>query len=189
MIARNRRQSPSMNLKMITTYRLVREQLIGRPIEDVFAFFADARNLETLTPPWLRFQVLTPGDIEMQAGTIIQYALRIHGLPVYWTTVIGSWRPPHEFVDVQLRGPYVLWHHRHTFQARGDETRMVDEVNYALPLGPFGRMLHRFFVRRDLERIFDFRREKIAQIFERSTAESGSAHPRPGSQIAAEMSS
>jgi ligand-binding SRPBCC domain-containing protein len=174
---------------MTAAYRLVREQMIGRPLEEVFTFFADARNLETLTPPWLRFQILTPGEIQMQAGTILQYALRIHGLPVHWTTVIDGWKPPYEFVDVQLRGPYVLWHHRHTFEARGDATRMIDEVSYALPFGFLGRVVQRFFVRRDLEMIFDFRARTIEQIFGRPTAATTDARRRSSTQIAAEPSS
>ena len=116
----------------MSTYQLVREQIIPRPLDDAFSFFADARNLETLTPPLLHFEILTPGTIEMQVGTIIQYALRVHGIPIHWTTAISVWNPPFEFVDVQLRGPYVLWHHRHTFESLGDSTRMVDEVNSPL---------------------------------------------------------
>lgn len=173
---------------MTKTYRLVREQVIGRPLDEVFAFFADARNLETLTPPWLRFQILTPGKIEMRAGTIIQYALRVHAFPVHWTTAISAWNPPFEFVDVQLRGPYVLWHHRHTFEARGGETRMVDEVNYALPFGPLGRALHRVFVRRDLENIFDFRAEKIDHISRQSMGRDAAVDRRSGTRFAAECS-
>ena len=150
----------------MSTYRLIREQVISRPLDEVFAFFADARNLETLTPPWLRFEILTPGQIEMRAGAIIQYALRVHGLPVHWTTAITAWNPPHEFVDVQLRGPYVLWHHRHTFEAVGNSTRMIDEVSYRLPLGWFGRAMHSVMVRRDLKTIFDYREQMVRQILE-----------------------
>jgi ligand-binding SRPBCC domain-containing protein len=150
---------------MNPTYRLVREQIVPQPLDDVFAFFADARNLETLTPPWLRFQILTPGEIEMRAGAMIQYALRVHGVPVNWTTAITTWKPPFEFVDMQLRGPYVLWHHRHTFESLGERTRMIDEVHYALPWGPLGRAAHALLVRRDLRQIFDYRTEVIERIF------------------------
>lgn len=150
----------------ISTYRLIREQTIDRPLDEVFAFFADARNLETLTPPWLRFEILTPGDIDMQVGTIIQYALRVHGLPIHWTTAITVWKPPFEFVDVQLRGPYVLWHHRHTFKEIGHSTRMIDEVNYRLPLGWIGRAMHSLMVRRDLKAIFDYREQTVKRLLE-----------------------
>ena len=147
------------------TYRLQRAQTIDRPLAEVFAFFADARNLEMLTPPCLHFQILTPGEIEMRAGALIQYALRLHGIGVNWTTSIVTWRPPYEFVDVQLRGPYVLWHHRHTFEEVGGQTKMTDEVNYALPAGILGRVIHAVIVRRDLEHIFDYRRQAIVHCF------------------------
>lgn len=174
---------------MTKTYLLRREQTLEQPLDEVFAFFADARNLETLTPPWLRFQILTPGEIEMHCGATIQYALRVHGLPVHWTTTIAAWKPPYEFVDVQLRGPYVLWHHRHTFTPQGGSTRMVDEVNYALPFGPLGRALHRLFVRRDLEAIFDYRAAKIAQIFGPSAGETPDVSERNGAPFAVGRSS
>ncbi|MBM3972292.1 MAG: SRPBCC family protein [Planctomycetes bacterium] len=150
----------------MSSYRLIREQTIHRPLDEVFPFFADARNLETLTPPWLRFEILTPGNIDMRVGTIIQYALRVHGLPINWTTAITVWNPPFEFVDMQLRGPYLLWHHRHTFEAVGDSTRMIDEVNYRLPLGWIGRAMHGFMVRRDLKAIFDYRERTVKSLLE-----------------------
>jgi ligand-binding SRPBCC domain-containing protein len=165
----------------MSTYRLVREQTIDRPLDEVFAFFADARNLETLTPTLLRFEILTPGDIEMRVGAIIQYALRVHGLPIHWTTAITVWNPPFEFVDVQLRGPYVLWHHRHTFEAVGESTHMIDEVNYRLPLGWVGRAMHRVMVRGDLEAIFDFREQTVKRLFEserKTTFANDVAQPR-----------
>lgn len=145
----------------MTTHQLVREQTIPRPLEEVFEFFSDARNLEVLTPPWLNFEILTPGTIPMHAGAIIQYALRLRGIPINWITSIAVWNPPHEFVDVQLKGPYQLWHHRHTFQAVGNATRMIDEVHYRLPLGLVGDMVHGLLVRRDLQQIFDYRKQQI----------------------------
>lgn len=154
----------------MSTYRLIREQIISRPLDEVFAFFADARNLEALTPPWLRFEILTPGEIEMRVGSIIQYALRVHGLPIHWTTSITVWNPPFEFVDVQLRGPYVLWHHRHTFEPIGNSTRMIDEVNYRLPLGWIGRAMHSVIVRRDLKTIFDYREQAVKQLLEAASS-------------------
>lgn len=150
---------------IISTFQLVREQTIPRRVEEVFEFFADAQNLETLTPPWLHFQILTPQPIEMQTGAIIQYRLQLHGLPVHWTTAISQWKPPFEFVDVQLKGPYVLWHHRHRFESIGDETRMTDIVTYRLPMGVLGRLVHACMVRHDLEQIFDFREQVVARIF------------------------
>ena len=136
---------------------LERTQVLPGAPEDVFAFFAEARNLEAITPPFLRFQVITPGPVEMQVGTLIQYRLRLHGLPVSWLTSIQAWEPPHRFVDVQVRGPYALWHHTHLLEPHRDGTLMRDVVRYALPLGPLGDLAHRLFVRRDVERIFDYR--------------------------------
>lgn len=147
--------------------RLQREQWLDRPCNEVFAFFADAGNLEAITPPWLRFRILTPRPIEMRAGTLIDYALRIRGCPVRWRTRIELWEPPLRFIDCQLRGPYRVWRHLHEFFAEGDRTRMVDTVDYALPWGLAGTWAHRLWVRSDLERIFDYRRERIEQLFRR----------------------
>ena len=145
-------------------YCLYREQIIARPIDEVFQFFADAQNLETLTPPWLNFQILTPLPIKMHAGAIIQYSLRLHGISVHWTTAITDWQPPFEFVDVQLRGPYLMWHHRHRFEAIGEQTRMTDEIHYALPYGWLGRLAHAVFVARDLAAIFEFRARSVERL-------------------------
>jgi ligand-binding SRPBCC domain-containing protein len=136
---------------------LERSQRLPRPPEDVFPFFADAFNLEAITPAWLHFRVLTPAPVAMAAGTLLAYRLRLHGLPLRWLTRIEVWEPPVRFVDVQLRGPYRLWHHTHTFEPDGDGTLMRDRVRYALPLGPLGELAHAALVRRDLDRIFAFR--------------------------------
>jgi ligand-binding SRPBCC domain-containing protein len=144
---------------------LQREQRLPHPPERVFAFFADARNLEAITPPLLHFRVLTPGPIEMRVGTHIQYRLRLHGVPVNWHTTIQAWEPPHRFVDVQVHGPYALWHHTHAFRADGDGgTVMRDEVRYAIGLGPLGELADRLLVRRDLARIFDFRAREVPRL-------------------------
>jgi ligand-binding SRPBCC domain-containing protein len=145
---------------------LHREQRLPRPPEEVFAFFADARNLEAITPPLLRFRVVTPEPIDMRVGTFIQYRLRLHGVPVTWHTSIQYWSPPRRFVDVQVRGPYALWHHTHAFEPvdGGRATRMTDTVRYALGLGALGELAHRALVRRDLERIFDFRARRVPAL-------------------------
>jgi ligand-binding SRPBCC domain-containing protein len=145
---------------------LRREQRLPHPPEVVFPFFADARNLETLTPPWLGFTVSTPGPIEMRPGAGIEYRLKLHAVPIRWRTTIAVWDPPRRFVDVQVRGPYRLWHHTHDFEPDGNGgTVMRDTVRYAIPLGPLGEMAHRLLVRRDLEAIFDFRRTAIGAHF------------------------
>ena len=146
----------------MTIQTLEREQILPLPPAEAFAFFADALQLEAITPPWLHFRVLTPAPIAMRAGTEIEYRLRLHGLPVRWLTRIEVWEPGRRFVDLQLRGPYSVWHHTHSFTPHPDGTSMRDLVRYALPLGALGRVAGGAFVRRDLERIFDFRREAIA---------------------------
>ena len=150
-------------------HTLDRTQVLdGRP-EDVFPFFADARNLEAITPPFLRFSVVTPDPIEMTVGTHVQYRLRFRGVPVSWHTLIQAWDPPHRFVDAQVRGPYALWHHTHTFEALDDgRTRMRDLVRWAVGFGPIGDLAVAAFVRRDVEGIFDFRREVLPRELSRA---------------------
>ena len=146
-------------------HRLEREQVVRAPVAEVFSFFARARNLERITPPWLRFEVLSPEPREgMRAGTLIEYRLRLHGLPLRWLTRIEEWDEERTFVDRQLRGPYRLWHHRHEFAPAAEGTVVRDRVDYALRLGPLGELARRAFVARDLERIFDFRRDAVATL-------------------------
>ena len=143
---------------------LEREQrLPGAPAE-IFQFFADARNLEAITPRLLRFRVVTPDPIVMGRGTLIRYRLRVHGVPVSWLTEITTWDPPHRFVDEQIRGPYALWHHTHSFEADGDETIMRDRVRYRIGFGPLGRLAGDLVVRRDLAAIFDHRAERVREL-------------------------
>jgi len=148
----------------MSEHALERQQVIRRARSEVFAFFADARNLEALTPPWLRFGLTGAGTVEMGAGTLIAYRMRVHGIPVRWLTRIEQWQPESVFVDRQLRGPYRLWHHTHSFQQHAEGTLMVDRVRYVLPLGPLGELAHLAFVRRDLRKIFDYRREAVKRL-------------------------
>ena len=143
-------------------YVLERSQRLELPVDRAFEFYADALNLEAITPAWLRFEVVTPGPVAMAEGTRLEYRLRLHGLPVRWLTRIEAWEPPLRFVDVQVRGPYRLWHHTHSFEPDGDGTIMRDRVRYALPLGWLGELAKRRFVSRDLDRIFDHRMRAIA---------------------------
>ena len=143
-------------------YRLQREQLVPLAPAETFDFFADAFNLEAITPPWLGFEVATPGPIAMGAGALIEYRLKLHALPLRWLTRIEAWEPGRRFADRQVRGPYRLWHHTHTFDAHERGTVMRDVVRYALPLGPIGRLVRVVVVRRDLDRIFDYRRDAVA---------------------------
>ena len=150
---------------MTRFHTLRREQWVPRPLDEVFAFFCDARNLGDLTPPWLGFRILTPGPIRIAARTKIRYRLGWHGIPVKWTTEITRWEPPYRFVDVQLSGPYRLWHHTHRFEPVDGGTRMTDVVRYRLPFGIIGRVMHAVKVRRDVERIFDYRVQRVRERF------------------------
>jgi len=130
--------------------------------DDVFEFFSNAYNLERITPPWLHFRVITPAPILMQAGTRIDYWLRIRGVPVRWRTRITAWDPPHRFVDEQIRGPYRVWIHEHRFREMAGGTLCEDLVRYA-PMG--GALMNRLFVARDVRSIFAYRAAQLKQIF------------------------
>ncbi|MGE5408858.1 MAG: SRPBCC family protein [Syntrophothermus sp.] len=150
---------------MSAVHVLERSQRVGLPRERAFEFFADAHNLERITPPWLAFSVLTPAPIEMREGALIEYRLRLHGAPVHWRTRIDVWEPPLRFVDRQLSGPYALWEHTHLFEPAGEgATTIRDVVRYSLPLGPLGELARRLLVKRDVERIFDYRREAVRDL-------------------------
>ena len=157
----------------MSVHVLERRQRLPVPAERAFAFFGDAHNLEAITPPWLRFRIVTPGPIEMGSGTLISYRLSLHGVPVRWHTRIEVWEPPRRFVDIQVSGPYALWHHTHEFEPAEDGTMIRDRVRYRIGFGPLGAAALRLFVRRDLERIFDFRRTAIAGLV------SSDARPAP----------
>jgi ligand-binding SRPBCC domain-containing protein len=149
---------------MLRVHVLERRQRVEIPIAAAFAFHGDARNLERITPPWLGFEVTTPGPIEMGVGTLIEYRLRLHRVPVRWRTRIEVWEPPRRFVDVQVKGPYSLWEHTHEFEEDGPGATIIrDRVRYAIPFGPLGKIADRVLVRRDLRRIFDYRREAVAR--------------------------
>jgi ligand-binding SRPBCC domain-containing protein len=149
----------------MTVHRIARTQIIHRPVDEVFSFFADARNLERITPPWLRFQVVTPEPITMRVGTMIEYRLRVHGVPMRWVSRIDMWEPGRAFVDRQIRGPYRLWEHLHTVEPIPEGTLSRDRVRYALPFGALGALAHIAVVRSDLGRVFDNRHDAVARIF------------------------
>jgi ligand-binding SRPBCC domain-containing protein len=132
------------------------------PPEELFPFFADAGNLDAITPPWLKFRIVTPRPIEMRPGTLVDYQLRVRGLPMRWRTLIKEWQPPHRFVDEQLRGPYRQWIHTHTFEPHDGGTLAREVVHYAVP---FDFIVHALFVRRDIEKIFAFRQEALKAKF------------------------
>lgn len=140
------------------------EQFLAQPLERVFEFFSDAKNLERLTPPLLKFAIAKEPP-RLERGAQIEYRLRIHGIPAAWKTLIAEWKPPHRFVDVQLHGPYSLWHHEHQFESVDGGVRIRDRVSYALPFEPFGDLALPL-VRSDIHSIFDFRKQAILQAMD-----------------------
>ena len=145
----------------MSRFSLTAQQWFPLPRADVFAFFADAFQLEAITPPWLNFQVRTPRPIQMRVGRLIDYRLKLHGIPIRWRTEITQWEPPFRFEDSQLRGPYRLWQHEHVFEERDGGTLMTDRVRYDL-IG--GKLVHSIFVRPDLQRIFAYRQQEIPRL-------------------------
>ena len=149
-------------------HRIEREQLLPGTPAEIFPFFADARNLEALTPSFLGFRILTPLPIDMREGALIDYSLSLFGLPVRWKTRISVWEPGVRFVDEQLSGPYALWRHTHSFERRGGGTLMRDVVEYREPFGPLGALAHHLFVARTVEQIFDYRRGAVDRLLRRA---------------------
>lgn len=150
--------------KQVTGHRFLETAtVLPLAVEHVFAFFANAENLERITPPELRFRILTPTPIEVSEGTIIDYRLRLFGIPFRWRTRILEWQPNERFVDEQVQGPYANWRHLHTFEGHGNGTRMTDRVEYRLPLHPAG-LIAMPLVRRQLDRIFRYRANAIGQL-------------------------
>jgi len=148
---------------------------LPQPIDTVFAFFADAENLEAITPPWLNFRIATPTPIDIREGTLIDYRLKLHGLQVKWRTLIRDWQPPHRFVDEQLRGPYRTWIHEHAFEPHEGGTICRDTVTYDVPGGPLRGVVHKLFVGKQVDRIFAYRAAELQRRF----APEDDA-PRPG---------
>ena len=163
---------PSLTIvKASGGYHLHAECLVPAPLGEVFEFFSNAINLERITPPWIQFHVVTSAAMTMRKGLLIDYKLRIRGIPMRWHSEITDWQPQEYFVDEQRRGPYKYWRHEHRFEACGDHTRVIDDVHYAVPGGPF---IHALLVRRDVGRIFRYRQEALKRLFPRATAETTS---------------
>lgn len=143
-------------------YQLEAKLWLPRPIDEVFAFFADARNLDAITPDWLRFRILTPLPVIMRRGLLLDYRLRVRGIPMRWRSEITAWHPPHRFVDEQRKGPYRRWVHEHLFHAEDGGTEVIDRVDYAVP---GGQLVHRLFVKGDVTSIFAHRSRRLKEIF------------------------
>ena len=147
-------------------YTLKKEQIIPRNILDVFDFFSKPENLSVITPSKMGFKILTPSPIEMKEGALIDYTVKIIGLPIRWTTLITKYDPPNLFIDQQLKGPYSMWHHTHNFKKLNDnETLIEDIVVYSVPYSFIGGLIHSLYIKRDLEKIFSYRSKKIKEIF------------------------
>ena len=151
-------------------HRLERQQLIPFGRAQVFSFFEDATNLERITPPFLGFRILSPLPISMGEGTLIDYRIRLFGLPLRWRTRIDVYEPPARFVDVELEGPYRVWRHTHLFEEHPDGTLITDHVEYEIGFGPFGSLARSLFVARTLESIFDYRQRAVAAHFSSAAA-------------------
>jgi ligand-binding SRPBCC domain-containing protein len=142
-------------------------QWIPKKVEEVFPFFSEAKNLETLTPELLQFKIVAQSTPEIQEGTLIDYQLKVHGIPMHWRTRIEEWKPGVQFVDTQLKGPYSRWHHNHRFESLQGGTLLSDRVLYRLPGGGMGSLMAGSKVRSDVRQIFEYRREKIEKLFGR----------------------
>jgi len=149
---------------------LVAKTKLYKPIEEVFTFFSTAKNLREVTPPNLQFDILTPLPIEMQKGTLIDYRIQLSGIPMRWQTLISAWEPPYRFVDEQLRGPYSLWRHEHTFEDKGDYVLMTDTVEYLSPGWVLEPIVHHLFVKHQVEGIFAFREKRFKELFPAPTS-------------------
>lgn len=150
----------------MNTHSLDMETRFSQSIEQIYDFFSRADNLEKVTPPSLRFQILTPLPIQMGKGTIIDYRLKLYGIPLKWKTEIILWEPPYRFVDKQIKGPYKLWVHEHRFVEDGSGTIMRDHVDYAVPGGLLEPLIYRLYVKKDVQKIFDYRTDAFARIFD-----------------------
>lgn len=150
----------------MSEYILERKQIIQHPRDEVFEFFADAGNLERITPPELNFHIITPQPIDIKKGALIDYTLKLRGIPITWKTEITQWNPPFDFIDSALKSPYKQWIHLHTFEAgENGETIMKDIVRYRLPFEPLGDLAH-WYVKKELKYIFDYRYKVIEEIFQ-----------------------
>jgi ligand-binding SRPBCC domain-containing protein len=146
----------------VKIFELTSEQWLPRPLAEVFDFYANAHNLQLLTPDWLRFEVQALEPIPMSKGAQIDYRLKLHGIPMRWRSEITAWEPPLRFVDFQRRGPYRFWEHEHTFAEQDDGTLVGDRVRYSVP---GGALVNWLLVGRDVRRIFECRGHKLTELF------------------------
>ena len=148
------------------TFEINIKQHINKPLDVVFEFFSKPENLEMITPKSLSFNMLTPTPVKMEKGSLIDYTIRLFGIPIHWRTLISDYEPPFRFVDQQIKGPYTFWHHTHLFQKVDGGVEIIDKVKYSLPMGWLGTLVHSIWVRKDLEKIFEHRKTVIQNYFE-----------------------
>lgn len=146
-------------------HRFEVETILKKPITDVFDFFSQAKNLDLLTPPELEFKIITPLPIQMKAGIFIDYRLKLHGIPFLWKTEITCWEPPFRFIDKQVKGPYRIWNHEHCFVETSEGTLMTDIVEYLAPGLFLEPIIQKLYIRKKVESIFAFRRQKLLNVF------------------------
>ncbi|MEY5046665.1 MAG: hypothetical protein RLZZ175_24 [Bacteroidota bacterium] len=139
--------------------------VINRPLSEVFEFFSKAENLEKLTPSFLNFKILTPQPIAMYAGTLIDYQIKLNGIPFKWRTKITHWEPPYKFRDEQLKGPYKQWIHTHTFEEKDGKTHMTDRIEYLSPGWFLEPLIDKLYIRGNVEKIFNHRELVLDEIF------------------------
>ena len=147
-------------------YTLDSDQFINKPIEEVFQFFSKPENLSVITPAKLGFKILSPNPIKMEVGRLIDYNIYLMGIPIHWRTLITDYEPPNMFVDQQIKGPYAMWHHTHTFHKVKGGVEIKDRVVYSIPFGFLGRLLNYLWIKRDLNNIFLHRKKVIDKLFE-----------------------
>ncbi len=144
-------------------YELSDHFIVKSDLDRTWDFFSKAENLPRITPTWMKFKIVTPGPIDIKQDSILDYEIRWMGIPLRWRTRILDWSPPRQFIDLQLRGPYSLWHHQHTFTATDEGTVCTDRVTYRVPVPVVGRVMNSLMVKRQLISIFEFRRKVIAE--------------------------
>jgi ligand-binding SRPBCC domain-containing protein len=146
-------------------HNLFREQIVNKPLEEVFAFFEKPENLEVITPKWMKFKIKTPPPLIMKVGAEFDYIINLMKIPLKWKTIITEYEPPYKFVDVQKKGPYKKWIHTHTFEAIEDKTKITDNVDYEVPAGILGSILNKIYIGKTLNAIFNFRETTINRMF------------------------
>ena len=149
----------------MTPHVLIRKTVIKKNIEQLFDFFSKAENLNSITPPLLGFKIITPLPVEMKKGTIIDYKIKLNGIPFRWRTEITKWEPPYMFEDTQINGPYKIWIHEHRFDEKEGMIIMTDTVRYLSPGGIFEFIPHNLMVKKKVEFIFDYREKVLNELF------------------------